>query len=68
MDKAIFTEDMTADEFIAKVLDLDTPEKREEATVSLINVLSAKLDSDDWEFIENLGITAGPGHHSSGLY
>ncbi len=60
MDKAIFTEDMTVDEFIAKVRELDTPKKRQEAATSLVNVLGAKLDSSDWEFIENLGITAGP--------
>jgi hypothetical protein len=45
MDKAIFTEDMTVDEFKAKVMELDSPEKREEAAVSLMNVLGAKLGS-----------------------
>ncbi len=39
MDKAIFTEDMTVDEFIAKVRELDTPKKRQEAATSLVNVL-----------------------------
>ncbi len=68
MDKAIFTENMTVDEFIAKVRELDTPEKRQEASTSLVNVLGAKLDSYDWEFIENLGITAGPELNSFGFF
>jgi len=59
--QAIFTEDMTVDEFIAKVRELDTPEKRQEASTSLVNVLGAKLDSSDWEFIENLGIASRTG-------
>ena len=68
MDKAIFTEDMTVDEFKAKVLELDTPEKRQEAAISLINVLGAKLDSGDWEFIDNLGIAAGPETQCFGVF
>ena len=54
MNKPVFTEDMTPEEFKAKTLEMANwpPEAMEEASVSFIKVLETKVLSGEWQIVD----------------
>ena len=54
MNKPVFAEDMTPEEFKAKTLEMANwpPEAMEEASVSFIKVLETKVLSGEWQIVD----------------
>lgn len=54
MNKPVFTEDMTPEEFKAKTLEVSywSRAAQEEASRSFINVLESKILSGEWQIVD----------------
>jgi hypothetical protein len=54
MNKPVFTEDMTPEEFKAKNLEMESwpPEARDKAIRNFISVLERKILSGEWEIVD----------------